>query len=48
MQSEVVYSLNTNVEASFAHHVNHLDFSQLSKICDNICGGDVVRMYAHP
>jgi len=37
MQSEVVYSLNTSVEASFAH-VNHLDFSQLSKIYDNVCG----------
>ena len=49
MQFERFYSLNDSVVGSFPHFIIY-DFSQLSQIWGNLCGGNVINVlsYAHP
>jgi hypothetical protein len=49
MQFERFYSLNQSIVEWLAH-LHQEDFSQLSQIWQNVCGGNgvIVKLYAHP
>ena len=49
MQFESFYSLNNSIVGSFHIYIIY-DFSKLSKILGNLCGGNGVSVlpYAHP